>query len=89
MTAADLPAADLPCEDFVQLVTAYLENAVPGDVRARVDEHLAGCPGCRNVLTQWRTVIDLAGQLTDADVESTDEVTRDRLLSLFWGLRRR
>lgn len=89
MTATGSPAADLPCDEFVRLVTAYLENALPGDVRARVDEHLAGCPGCRNVLTQWRTVIDLAGELTDADVESTDEVARDGLLSLFRGLRRR
>jgi len=89
MTASGSPAADLPCEEFVQLVTAYLENALPGDVRARVDEHLDRCPGCRNVLAQWRTVIDLAGQLTAADVESTDELSRDRLLSLFQGLRRR
>jgi predicted anti-sigma-YlaC factor YlaD len=89
MTAAGSPAASLPCEEFVHLVTAYLEDALPGDVRSRVDEHLAGCLGCRNVLTQWRTIIDLAGELTDADVESADELTRDRLLSLFQGLRRR
>ena len=89
MTHAGSPAADLPCEEFVQLVTAYLEDALPGDVRARVDEHLAGCPGCRNVLSQWGTIIDLTGQLTEADVENADELTRDRLLSLFRGLRRR
>jgi anti-sigma factor RsiW len=88
MTASGSPAADLPCEAFVQLVTAYLENALPGDVRARVDEHLDRCPGCRSILAQWRTVIDLAGQRA-ADVECTDELTRDRLLSLFQGLRRR
>jgi predicted anti-sigma-YlaC factor YlaD len=89
MTAAGSPGADLLCEEFVQVVTAYLEDALPGDMQARVDEHLAGCLGCRNLLTQWRTVIDLAGQLTDADVDSADELTRDRLLSLFRGLRRR
>jgi hypothetical protein len=41
------------------------------------------------VLSQWGTIIDLTGQLTEADVENADELTRDRLLSLFRGLRRR
>jgi predicted anti-sigma-YlaC factor YlaD len=89
VTTTGSPSPNLPCEQFVQLVTAYLEDALPGDVRARVDEHLAGCLGCRNVLTQWGTIIDLTGQLTEADVDSADELTRDRLLSLFRGLRRR
>jgi predicted anti-sigma-YlaC factor YlaD len=89
MTTTGSPSANLPCEQFVQLVTAYLEDALPGDLRARVDEHLAGCLGCRNVLSQWGTIIDLTGQLTEADVENADELTRDRLLSLFRGLRRR
>jgi predicted anti-sigma-YlaC factor YlaD len=89
MTTTGSPSANLPCEQFVQLVTAYLQDALPGDVRARVDEHLAGCLGCRNVLTQWGTIIDLTGQLTEADLENADELTRDRLLSLFRGLRRR
>jgi anti-sigma factor RsiW len=79
----------LSCEQFVQLVTAYLDDALPEHEQASVDEHLDHCPGCRNVLAQWRTVISLAGQLTAADVDNADEVTRDRLLSLFRGLRRR
>jgi anti-sigma factor RsiW len=81
--------ADLWCRQFVQLVTAYVEDTLPEHMQASVDQHLSGCPGCRNVLAQWRTVISLAGQLTEADVDSTDDVTRDRLLSLFRGLRRR
>ena len=89
MTPTRSRPGDLPCEEFVELVTAYLANALPEPVRARVDEHLDRCPGCRNVLAQWRTVIDLAGHLTAADVEITDELTSDRLLSLFGGLRRR
>jgi hypothetical protein len=77
------------CQELVQLVTAYLEDALPEDVRAGVDEHLDHCAGCRTVLAQWRTVISLAGRLTEADVDTTDEVTRDRILSMFRGLRRR
>ena len=89
MNAASSPEADLSCQEFVRLVTAYLEDALPEDVHASVNEHLDHCPSCRNVLAQWRTVTSLAGQLTEADVDSTDQVTRDRLLRLFRGLRRR
>lgn len=80
---------DQACRDFVQLVTAYLDDALPADVRAAIDEHLAVCQGCRNVLDQWRTVVDLTGQLTAADVEATDELTRDRLHTTFRRIRRR
>lgn len=80
---------DMACEDVTQLITAYLDGALPDDVRARIDEHLDGCDGCRNVLAQWRTIIALAGRLTEADVDNTDEITRDRLISTIRGLRRR
>ena len=92
-TASELdhpdPDRDLACKEFVELITAYLDGALPDDLRADVDEHLDMCDGCQNVLAQWRTIINLAGQLTEADVENTDELTRDRLISMFRGLRRR
>jgi predicted anti-sigma-YlaC factor YlaD len=80
---------DLDCQDLVELFTDYLDGALPVDVRAQVEEHLAGCDGCQNVLAQWRTVIALAGRLDEADVDNTDEITRDRLISIMRGLRRR
>lgn len=79
----------MACQDFVELVTAYVDGVLPADVRSQVDEHLAGCDGCQNVLAQWRTIIALAGRLTEDDVDNTDEVTRDRLISTIRGLRRR
>lgn len=83
------PDDDLPCTELVQLITAYLDGALPPDVRTEVDRHLQGCAGCGTAIDQWRTVIALAGRLTEADVQTTDELTRDRLLSLCRGLRRR
>jgi anti-sigma factor RsiW len=79
----------MTCQDVVQLITAYLDGDLPDDMRADVDEHLDGCDGCQNVLAQWRTIIALAGRLTEADVDNTDEITRDRLISTIRGLRRR
>lgn len=89
MNPTDPRPTDLPCTELVQLVTAYLDDALPADVRAEIDEHLEGCQGCRNVVAQWRTVVALAGRLTEADVQDTDELERDRLLSTIRGLRRR
>ena len=83
------PAGDMACQDVVRLITAYLDGDLADDLRAQVDDHLAGCDGCQNVLAQWRTVIALAGQLTEADVDNTDEITRDQLVSIVRGLRRR
>lgn len=83
------PAPDMACKDVVGVIAGYLDGDLPEDVRAQVEEHLEGCDGCRNVLAQWRTIIALAGRLTEADVDNTDEITRDRLISTLRGLRRR
>jgi anti-sigma factor RsiW len=86
----DHPAdSDIACKEFVELITAYLDGEVSDEVRAQVDAHLVTCDGCQNVLAQWRTIIALAGQLTEADVDNADPITRDRLMSTLRGLRRR
>jgi anti-sigma factor RsiW len=36
----------LTCRDGAALLMDYLEGALPEDVRAAVDAHLAGCPRC-------------------------------------------
>jgi anti-sigma factor RsiW len=80
---------DLPCIEFVQLMTAYLDDALPADLRAQVDAHLEVCPGCPNAIEQLRTVIELTGRLTESDVEDLDPLEREALLSTFRRLRRR
>jgi anti-sigma factor RsiW len=74
---------DLPCNDFVELVTDYLDGALPGDLVARIDAHLAICPGCRRVVAQWREVIRLTGQLAESDVDRVDADTRAQLIATF------
>lgn len=77
------PPDDIDCQDFVELVTDYLDGAVTPDERHVIDQHLATCAGCAAVLAQWRTVIDAAGHLADADVEGVDPTVRDRLIVAF------
>jgi anti-sigma factor RsiW len=67
----------MTCEEFVELVTAYLEGVLPEDVRETFDEHMALCPGCDRYLDQFRTTIDALGALPQ---ESLSPPARDRLL---------
>jgi anti-sigma factor RsiW len=58
----------LSCQELVELVTDYLEGALPGDGRAAFDHHIEGCTGCREYVRQMRTTIELTGRLTTADI---------------------
>jgi anti-sigma factor RsiW len=80
---------DLQCVEFVELMTAYLDDALSDDLRARIDAHLETCPGCPNAIDQLRTVVNLTGELTESDVEELDPLEREALLSTFRRLRRR
>lgn len=71
---------DLACNDLVELVTDYLEDALPPLQRARVEAHLDECNGCREYLAQMRQTIAVLGRLR---AESIEPVMRDRLLQVF------
>lgn len=81
----DVP--DVPCRDFVEQITAYLEGALDAGERAAVDAHLAVCAGCRAALEQFRIVIGRLGRLAGADVDAVvdrvDPAVRDELLAAF------
>ena len=81
--------ADLSCVEFVDMITGYLDEALPADVTARAEWHLSGCSGCTNALNQFRTVIAQTGRLTEADVDGIDPLTRDRLHGILRRLRLR
>jgi anti-sigma factor RsiW len=80
---------DLPCIEFVELITAYLDDALPDELRARIDAHLDTCEGCPNAIAQLRTVVDLTGTLAESDVEELEPLEREALMSTFRRLRRR
>ncbi len=63
-----MAANDLNCNELVELITDYLEGAMPVDLRALCDEHLAGCTGCRNYLEQMLLTIQLLSRAIDETV---------------------
>jgi len=71
---------ELTCQELVELVTAYLEGALPDGQLRLFEEHIAGCTGCRRYLEQMRTTVELTGRLEE---ESLDPQARDALLDAF------
>ena len=84
---AALPPDDFPCRLFVELVTEYLDGALPPDVAARAEEHAALCAGCRSALDQIRAVVRVAGTLRESDVAALDPDARAELLAVFQAAR--
>jgi anti-sigma factor RsiW len=53
----------MPCNELVELVTAYFERALSDTDTRRFEEHLEECDPCRTYLDQLRTTIALAGRI--------------------------
>ena len=54
---------ELACQEVVELVTAYLEDALSTEDRERFEEHLVFCDGCQNYLAQMRETIVATGRV--------------------------
>lgn len=50
-------AHELACKQLVELVADYLDDALSPEMRARFEEHLAGCDGCNTYLSQTQRVM--------------------------------
>jgi len=70
----------LVCKEVVELITDYLEGVLLSEKRAQLEEHVAGCSGCRNYLEQVRLTI---GMLHTLAQESVFPVTKEELLQVF------
>lgn len=71
----------LTCKELVEVVTDYVEGAMDAGDRERFEGHVEDCPGCRAIVTQFRTTIELTGRLTedqvsDAQLDAMREVFR-------------
>jgi anti-sigma factor RsiW len=58
----------VPCIEFVELVTDYLEGALPARERRGFEHHLTLCDGCVSYVEQMREVLRLTGSLEIDDV---------------------
>jgi MFS family permease len=50
-------AEEMACKQLVELVADYLDDTLSPQMKARFEEHLAGCDGCSTYLNQTQQVI--------------------------------
>ena len=55
----------LSCRELVELVTDYLEGALPEQERLRFEEHIGRCDGCEIYLEQIRQTVFMLGRLPE------------------------
>ena len=58
-------STDMPCQELVELVTAYLDGALSPADRERFEAHWRTCPGCRTYLAQMQLVVQAPRNLWD------------------------
>ena len=75
-----MTARPLTCREVIDLLTDYVEDALPEQERRRVEAHLASCDGCTTYLEQMRETIRLTEMLTE---EVIPDEERERLLAAF------
>ena len=78
-------AEHVSCQEVVELVTDYLEGALPAEEATLFEQHVNFCDGCEWYLDQMRATIATLGRLGEEDVPTE---ARDRLLTAFRDWRR-
>jgi anti-sigma factor RsiW len=70
----------ISCQEVVELVSDYVEQALPPDDAAVLEQHLNFCDGCVWYVDQVRTTINVVGELRAEDLP---EETKAKLLVAF------
>jgi anti-sigma factor RsiW len=71
---------DIACNELVELVTEYLEGALPPSEVAAIEAHLAICEGCQRYLDQVRATLAALGSVP---VETLSDDAINALLAAF------
>ena len=67
-------AEQLSCQELIELITAYLDDALPAADRARFEAHIAECDDCTGYLEQIRVTIALTGRVVPEQLDPAAEV---------------
>jgi predicted anti-sigma-YlaC factor YlaD len=73
-------AEHITCGEVVELVTDYLERALPAEETTLFEQHLNFCEGCIVYVEQMRATAETVGRVREEDVPPE---TREKLLAAF------
>ncbi len=74
------PGQHISCQEVVELVTDYLETALPADETSLFEQHLNFCDGCVWYVDQMRMTVATVGRIRS---EHVPVEMRERLLAAF------
>jgi anti-sigma factor RsiW len=75
----------ISCQEVVELVSDYVEQALPAEEAAVFEQHLNFCDGCVWYVDQVRKTIDVVGELR---VDDVPQETKAKLMTAFRDWRR-
>jgi anti-sigma factor RsiW len=70
----------LSCQEVVELVTDYLDGALPREEASLFEQHLNFCEGCHWYVEQIQRTIETVGEVREEDIPSE---VKDRLMTAF------
>ena len=70
----------LTCRELIEIITEYLEGAMPPAERIRFEDHVRGCTGCTRYLAQMRVTIETLGEI---GLENIQPAAKSELMSAF------
>ena len=56
------------CQEVTELVTDFLEGALPADETALFEQHINFCGGCDWYVDQMRTTVEAAGKVEEDEL---------------------
>ena len=74
--------ADMTCLELAEMVTSFLDGALPPQERDRFEAHRQTCSACQRLVAQMRLTISTLGQMQPSADESLPE-EQGRILELF------
>lgn len=75
---------EIPCQEVVELVTAYFDGSLSRSDRRRFRAHIRGCDHCTAYIEQMRVMIEATGRITEEDIPPA---AREELMEAFRGWR--
>jgi anti-sigma factor (TIGR02949 family) len=74
-------STEYSCQEMIEVVTSYLDDALSVDDRERFERHLSYCAGCSTYCDQMRETIRQTGEVPRE--ESLPPALREEIIARF------
>ena len=78
--------SEFSCQEMIEVVTSYLDNALPPEEQQRFEHHLSYCAGCNTYVDQIRETIRQTGRVPRE--ESLPPALREEIVAQFRNWKR-